>query len=179
MIDSNSNQFSQLFTCHSVFHLIICISALSNFNPTSTSKGLVSLPKVMLLLTQLTYTRLQRGSSGCQKWQTPSELHPPISDSSCSSKIRSTISIKSVSQIAKTLYTSICLSIHQLDQLLGSSHHISYTWNRYLPATNHHVLHFTTCEYFFYILCTDQWLPALLSHGHNITSFHHCYQPSL
>ena len=25
-------------------HLIICISALSNFNPTSTSKGLVSLP---------------------------------------------------------------------------------------------------------------------------------------
>ena len=25
------------------FHLIICISALSNFNPTSTSKGLVSL----------------------------------------------------------------------------------------------------------------------------------------
>ena len=56
-----SNQFSQLFTCPSVFHLIICISALSNSNPTSTSKGLVSLPKVMLLLTQLTYTRLQWG----------------------------------------------------------------------------------------------------------------------
>ena len=90
-----SNQFSQLFTCPSVFHLIICISALSNFNPTSTSKGLVSLPEVMLLLTQITYTRLQRGSSGCQKWQTPSELHTSISDSSCSSKIRSTISIKS------------------------------------------------------------------------------------
>ena len=82
----------------------------------------------MLLLTQLTYTLLQRGSSGCQKWQTPSELHPSISDSICSSKIRSTISIKSVSQIAKThihmsLHTParsvyICLSIHQLDQLL-------------------------------------------------------------
>ena len=111
MIGSNSNQFSQLFTCPSVFHLIICISALSNFNPISTSKGLVSLPKVMLLLTQLTYTRLQRGSSGCQKWKTPSELHPSISDSSCSSKICS-ISIKSVSQITKTLYTSICLSFH-------------------------------------------------------------------
>ena len=55
----------------------------------------------MLLLTQLTYTGLQRGSSGCQKWKTPSELHPSISDSSCSSKIRSTISTKSVSQIAK------------------------------------------------------------------------------
>ena len=34
MIGSNSNQFSQLFTCPSVFHLIIGISALSNFNPT-------------------------------------------------------------------------------------------------------------------------------------------------
>ena len=122
-----SNQFSQLFTCPSAFYLIICISAISNFNPTSTSKGLVSLLKVMLLLTQLTYTRIQRGSSGCQKWQTPSELHPSISDSNCSSKIRSTISIKSVSQIAQTLYTCICLSIHQLDQLLVSSHHISYT----------------------------------------------------
>ena len=32
------------FTCPSVFHLIICMSALSNFSPTSTSKGLVSLP---------------------------------------------------------------------------------------------------------------------------------------
>ena len=56
----------------------------------------------MLLLTQLTYTRPfknhQWGSSGCQKWQTLSELHPSISDSSCSSKIRS---IKSVSQITK------------------------------------------------------------------------------
>ena len=103
MIGSNSNQFSQLLTCPSVFHLIICISALLNFNPTSTSKGLVSLPKVMLLLTQQPYTRLQRGSSGCQKWKTPSELHPSISDSSCSSKIRSTISIKSVSQIEKLL----------------------------------------------------------------------------
>ena len=122
-----SNQFSQIFTCPSAFHLIICISALSNFNPTSTSKGIVSLPKVMLLLTQLTYTRLLRGSSGCQKWQTPSELHPAISDSSCSSQVRSNIPIKSVSQIAKTLYTSICLSIHQLDLLLGSSLHISYT----------------------------------------------------
>ena len=101
MIGSNSNQFSQLFTCPSVIHLIIFVSALSNFNPISTSKGLVSLPKVMLLLTQLTYTRLQRRISGCQKWKTPSELHPSISDSSCSSKIRSTISIKSVSQIAK------------------------------------------------------------------------------
>ena len=122
IIGSNSNQFSQLFTCPSVFDLIICISALSYFNPTSTSMGLVSLPKVMLLLTQLTYTRLQRGSSGCQKWQTPSELYPSISDSSYSSKMGSTISIKSVSQIAKTLYTSICLSIHQLDHLLGSFH---------------------------------------------------------
>ena len=80
--------------CSSVFHLIICISALSNFNPTTTSKGLVSLPKVMLLRTQLTYTRLQWGSSGCQKWQPHSELHPSISDSSRSSKIRSTISIE-------------------------------------------------------------------------------------
>ena len=40
----------RFFTCPSVFlgdtthRLIICISALSNFNPTSTSKGLVSLP---------------------------------------------------------------------------------------------------------------------------------------
>ena len=100
----------------------------------------------MLLLTQLTYTRLQRGSSGCQIWQTPSELHPSFSDSSCSSKIHSIISIKSVSQIAKTLYTSICLSIHQLDQLFGSSHYISYTWNRYIPAISHHVLHFAACE---------------------------------
>ena len=108
MIGSNSNQFSQLFTCP-VFHLIICISALSKFNPTSTSKGLVSLPQVMLLLTQLTYTQLQWGSSGCQKWQTPSELHPSISDSRCSLKIRSTISIKSVSQIAK-----MHISLHPL-----------------------------------------------------------------
>ena len=110
-----SDQFSQLFTCPSVFHLIICISALSNFNPPSTSKGLVSLPKIMLLLTQLTYTRLQRGSSGCQKWKTPSELHPPISDSSCSNKIRSTISIKSVSHIKVQcmIIQKVCLSINK------------------------------------------------------------------
>ena len=106
-----TNQLSQLSTCPSVFHLIIGISALSNFNPTSTSKGLVSLPKVMLLLTQLTNTRLQRGSTRCQKWKTPSELHPSISDSSCSSNIGS-ISTKSVPWIAKTRYTSIYLSFH-------------------------------------------------------------------
>ena len=92
-------------------HLIICISALSNFNPTSARKGLVFLPYVMLLLTHSTF-RLYRGSSGCQKWQTLSELHSSIYNSSCSSKIRSTISIKSVSQITKALYTSICLSIY-------------------------------------------------------------------
>ena len=96
MIGSNSNQFSQLFTCPSVFHVIICISALSNFNPKSTSKGLVSLPKVMLLLTQLTYTRLQRGALDVRNGKTPLELHPSISDSSCSSKICS-ISTESVS----------------------------------------------------------------------------------
>ena len=55
---------------------------------------------------------LQWGSSGCQKWHMLSELNPSISDSSCSSKMRSTISIKSVLQIIKVLYTSICLSIH-------------------------------------------------------------------
>ena len=49
-------------------HLIICMSALSNIHSTSTSKGLVSLPEVILLLTQLTYTRpLQQGSSGCSE----------------------------------------------------------------------------------------------------------------
>ena len=129
---NNSYDKLQLQPVFSIIHLSFCLLfnhlyLCSNVNPTSTSKGLVSLPKVMLLLTQLTYTRLQRGSSGWQKWQTPSELHPSISDSSCSSKILSTISIKSVSQIAKPLYTTICLCIHQLDQLLGSSHHISYT----------------------------------------------------
>ena len=129
MIGSNSNQFSQLFTCPSVFHLIICISALSNFNPTSTSKSLISLHKVMLLLTQLTYTRLQRGSSGCQKWKTSSELHLSISDSSCSSKI-CFIFIKSVSKITKTLHIHMSLLSSlgpHLEQFLGLSHNISYT----------------------------------------------------
>ena len=129
MIGSNSNQLSQLFTCPSVFHLIICISALSNFNPTSTSKGLVSLPKVMLLLTQLIYTRLPRGSSGCQKWKTPSELHPSISDSSCSSKIYS-ISIKCLQDKKNSLHIHMSLRPPlgpHLEQLLRLFHHISYT----------------------------------------------------
>ena len=47
-----------------------------------------------------TFHRL-RGSSGFQKWQKLPKLHPSISDSRGSSKIRSTISIKSISQITK------------------------------------------------------------------------------
>ena len=134
--------------CLSFNHLYLCSFKL---NPTSTSKGLVSLHKVMLLLTQLTYTLLQRGSSGCPKWQTPSELYPSISDSSCSSKIRSTISIKSVSQIAKTLYTSICLSIHQLDQLLSPTPEtVIYPRQVTMYSTS------PLMNLFFYILCTDQ-----------------------
>ena len=63
-------------------------------------------------------------SSGCQKWQKLSELHPSISDSSCSSKIRSTISIKSVSQITKALH--IHMFLHpplgpQLDPITSST----------------------------------------------------------
>ena len=162
MIGSNSNQFSLLFTCPSVFHLIIGISALSNFNPTSTSKGLISLPKVMLLLTQLTYTRLQWGSSGCQKWKTSSELHPSISDSSCNSNICS-ISIKSVSQITKTRYTSICLSFHH--QVLIQSSFMDCPITSPTPETVSYprqvTMHTTSplVNQFFYILCNEGHFP--------------------
>ena len=44
-------------------HLIICISALLNIHPTSHSKGIVSLPKVMLLLTQLASPFISSGGS--------------------------------------------------------------------------------------------------------------------
>ena len=59
---------------------------------------------------------LQRGSSGCQKWQQLSELHPSISDSSCSSKIRSTISIKR--------YLLLCLI-----KLFSISEHLHFIQN--------------------------------------------------
>ena len=90
-------------------HQIICIPALSNFNPTSTSISHAASDTTGIHST----FHLQWGSSGCQKWQRLSELHPSMSDSSCSSKIRSTISIESVSQITKALYTFIRFSIHQ------------------------------------------------------------------
>ena len=66
----NSNQLYQFFTCPSVFHgnithpsnhLHLCYF---NFNPTSASKGMVSHPYVMLLLTQLTYTQPFISSGG-------------------------------------------------------------------------------------------------------------------
>ena len=47
------------------------------------------------------------------------ELYPSVSDSRCSSKIRSTISIKNASQITKALGPP-------LDQLLGLSRHIVF-----------------------------------------------------
>ena len=59
-----------------------------------------------------------------------SELHPSIYDFNCSSKIRSTISIKSVSQITKPLHIHTFLRPPldlQLDQLLGMYRHIAYT----------------------------------------------------
>ena len=59
----------------------------------------------------------------------------------------------------------------QLDQLPGLSHHIVYTWNRQLPATSHHAHRCTVCESFFYILCTEQSLPVLLSHRHHRATF--------
>ena len=143
----------------------------------------------MLLLTQLEYTRSfisSGGSSGCQKWQRLSELHPSISDSSCSSKIRSTISIKGVFQdnkssipIHMSLYPPLGL---QPDQLLELSCHITYTLKP-SPTSDisHHVHHRTACEFTFYILCTEQSLPALLHHRatfQSLQSFsHHCYQP--
>ena len=128
---------------------------------------------------------LQRGSYGCQKRQKLSELQPSISDSSCSSKICSTIFIKSASLITKALH--IHTSLHpplgpQLDQLSGLSRHIAYTYK----STSLHVHHCTACESIFYILCTEYSLPVLLSHRqHSVTfqslqsSSHHCYQPSL
>ena len=105
----NSNKPSQFailsFNEIPHIHLIICISAPSNFNPTCltpTSHAVSDTTGIHLTF------HLQWGISGCQKWQKLSELHPSISDSSCNSKIRSTISIESVTQITKTLCTFIC-----------------------------------------------------------------------
>ena len=100
----NSNQLSKCFTCPSVFqgNTTHPSNHLHLFNPTSTSNGLLSLPSSISHAASDTDIHstfhLQRGSSGCQK---------SISDSSCSSKIRSTISLKSVSQIIKAVYTYV------------------------------------------------------------------------
>ena len=76
--------------------------------------------------------------SGCQKWQKLSVLHPSTSDSICSSKIRSTISIKSISLIT---------SLHpQLDQLLVLSRHIAWPTPE---NVSYHAHHCTACESFF------------------------------
>ena len=93
-------------------HLIICISATSTRHQLARpSLNSISHADSDTTVIHSTF-HLQWGSSGCQEWQKLSELHPSISDSRCSSKIRSTISIKSVSQITKALYTVICFSIH-------------------------------------------------------------------
>ena len=76
----------------SVFHgtqhilLVISISALSNFNPTSAIKGFVWLPQIILLLTQLAYTLAEEFLlSKIEKML--SERQPSIADSRCIRKI--------------------------------------------------------------------------------------------
>ena len=115
----NSNHPSQFFICPSVFHgdtthpsnhLHLC-----SFQPSPyTNWQEPSLTSISHAASDTTgiHFHLQRGNSECQKWKKLSELHQSISDSICSSKIHSTISIKSVSQKIKALYIFTRLSIH-------------------------------------------------------------------
>ena len=85
--------------------------------------------------------------------------------------------------VAAVVKNSVFLALGpQLDQLSGLSHHIvNY------PRQVTHAHHCTVYEsFFFYILCTEQSLPVLLSHRHHTATFqslqsssHHCFQPSL
>ena len=80
----------------------------------------------MLLLTQLTYTRLQRGELWMsEKWKTPLELHPSISDSSCNSNICSHFHQECFLDNKNSLHIHMSplppLGPH-LEQLLGLSH---------------------------------------------------------
>ena len=87
----NSYQLSQIITTRLSktphIQIIIYISALSNFNPTSDGKGLVSVPYIMLLLTQIRPFISREGSMDARNGKKISEVHPSTYDSSCYSNI--------------------------------------------------------------------------------------------